>query len=186
MDFERMIDQPKYQAYGESRAFADGRAMRVPPEGTVAHDAVVGQSVVTTGMVNGAPVTTIPIPVTLPLLETGREKFGIYCAPCHGLLGDGESVVGRKMTIKRPPPFHTPVMRELPDGRYFQVATEGYGLMPSYAAELTVTERWAVVAYVRALQLSQHAVVDSLPAGVRAEVERAAPERAARAGGGDG
>lgn len=173
-DFERMIDQPKYQTYGASGTFADGRAMQLPPEGTVARSAVVDEPVVQTGMENGAPVSRIPIPVTLPLLETGRARFGTYCAPCHGLMGDGESVVGSRMSIRRPPSFHTPVMRALPDGRYFEVATDGYGLMPSYAAELTVRERWAVVAYLRALQLSQHAPVDSLPPALRSRVERSA------------
>jgi mono/diheme cytochrome c family protein len=181
-DFERMIDQPKYQPYGESAYFGDGRAMRLPPEGTVAHDAVVDRPAVTTGLVNGVPVATIPVPVTLPLLRLGRDRFGTFCAPCHGLAGDGESVVSRKMELRRPPPFHTPVMRALPAGRYFQVATEGYGLMPSYAAELTPMERWAVVAYIRALQLSQNVRVDSLPPAVGAEIRA----ELRRAGGGNG
>jgi mono/diheme cytochrome c family protein len=183
-DFERMIDQPRYQPYGESAYFGDGRAMRLPPEGTVAHDAVVGRPEVTTGTRDGVPVARIPVPVTLPMLRLGRARFGTFCAPCHGLAGDGESVVGSKMELRRPPPFHTPVMRALPDGRYFQVVTEGYGLMPSYAAELTPMERWAVVAYIRALQLSQNVRVDSLPPSAGAEIR--AELRRAAGGNGDG
>jgi mono/diheme cytochrome c family protein len=172
-DFARMRCQPKYLPYDESRFFPDGRAMRVPPAGTVAYGGPAGPPALTTGLAGGLPVARVPLAVTPALLERGRERFDIYCAACHGVLGDGRSAVARSMQLRPPPSLHLARIRALPDGRIFQVATEGYGVMPSYAAELSVTERWAVVAYVRALQLSQSVPAGALPAAVRAELSRA-------------
>lgn len=162
-DWERMIEQPRYQPNGESRFFADRRAMRLPPMGTLPHDAAPAAGGVRTGTIAGEPVERVPLAMTAALLRVGQERFDIYCAVCHGLMGDGDSVVGRKMSLRPPPPLHSPALRALPDGRIFQIITDGYGLMPSYAAELPIPERWAVVAYLRALQLSQFAELDSLP-----------------------
>lgn len=183
VDLERMIDQPKYLPYGESTVFADGRAMQPPPAGTLPYDAEVPAPAMSTGREEGAVVEGIPLRVTLGMLEAGRERFEVYCAACHGVGGDGESPVAAKMELRPPPSFHTPEMRARPAGHFFRVASEGYGLMPAYAADLTPAERWAVVAYIRALQLSRYAPLDSLPAGLREEALRVlgAPPPAAAA-----
>lgn len=126
----------------------------------------------------------IPIPVTPELLRVGRERFDIHCAACHGALGDGASPVARKMQLRPPPSLHLARIRAFSPGRLFQVVQYGYGLMPSYAGVLSLRERWAVVAYVQALQLSQYARVAELPGGVRAEVERELARRSGQGGSG--
>jgi mono/diheme cytochrome c family protein len=110
------------------------------------------------------------VPVTPELLAVGRKRFEINCAVCHGLLGDGDSLVARNMAQRPPPSLHRRVWAE--DGRYYQVVAQGFGIMPSYAAELTIEERWAVVAYVRALQISQRARIEQASAEDRARLER--------------
>lgn len=172
-DLERMLVQPHDKPYAESKLFADGMAMRTPPRGTLAEDALVGEPVLTTGLEAGQPTNTIPLPVDARLLELGRVKFDVFCAVCHGLRGDGRSVVGDRMELRRPPSLIGEAGRRLPPGRVFEVATVGYGLMRGYAVDLSVTERWAVTAYVEALQLSQGGIaLDSLPSEVRAQAEK--------------
>jgi mono/diheme cytochrome c family protein len=103
-------------------------------------------------------------------LARGRARFDVTCAVCHGLLGDGESQVALSMSLRRPPSLHA--YRDVPDGHLYRVITEGFGLMPSYGAELSVEDRWAVVAYVRALQLSQYAGLEQVPPDVRRKLEQ--------------
>jgi hypothetical protein len=170
--FERMLVQPYYKAFRSNPFFADDRAMRPPPGGTVPREAVLGPPELVAGGVGDSYVTTFPVPVTMELLEVGRRSFDITCAACHGIMGDGASVVASKMQLRPPPSFHQPEFRAYPPGRIYRIINEGYGLMPSYAPQLTLQERWAVVAYVKALQLSQWAVVADLPEPIRAEVER--------------
>lgn len=171
-DWERMIEQERYDAYEPSTEFPDGKVMRTPPEGTVPRERALEPAAVATGLEAGRPVERIPLPVTETLLARGQERFGIFCAVCHGAAGLGRSAVGRAMTLAPPPPLHGPRLREASDGHLFRVVTEGYGLMPSYARQLDARERWAVVAYVRALQLSQGADLDLLPGDVREEALR--------------
>ena len=140
--------------------------MRTPPEGTVPRGSDLGDPLVTEGVVNGVYADHIPIPVTRDLFARGRERFDIYCAACHGVLGDGRTVVAARMKL-RPPPSILGVA-DVP-GRLYGVVAQGYGLMPSYAAQLTVEERWAIVAYLRALQRSQKSSLDDLPEALRAE-----------------
>jgi mono/diheme cytochrome c family protein len=171
-DWERMIDQYRSKPYAATNLFQDYRAMRMPVPGTVARDEIVGNPLVTAGLDHGAYATAIPIPVDLALVQHGKTQFGIFCAPCHGVRGDGRSVVADRMDLRRPPSLISEAARALPPGRIFQVATEGYGLMKSYASDLDVADRWAVVAYVEALQRSQGGVpLDSLPPDVRARAE---------------
>lgn len=170
--FDRMTIQEKYLPYAPNGFFADDRAMRTPPTGTIPQEREVGDPVRTTGLRDGIPVTSIPIPVDRALLARGRDRFTASCAPCHGELGDGRSGVAVSMSLRPPPSIHD--FRDKPDGFLFQVVTEGFGLMPSYAAEIPADERWAVVAYVRALQLSQHARLDQAPLDVRARLNREA------------
>jgi len=163
--FDPMMSQEKVKTYRESDFWADGVAMRPAPAGTVPRERVISPELETGRGPDGKPLDRIPLPLTRTLLETGRKRFEITCAVCHGLLGDGKSLVARNMSLRKPPSLHDYVAR--PDGYFFQVMTDGFGLMPSYAGDLPVEERWAVVAYVRALQLSQRARVAQLPPDLR-------------------
>lgn len=151
----RMLTQRRADPYGATGAFADGLVMRTPPRGTVAQD----------------DATDAPAPaVTRELLTLGRRRFDVVCATCHGVGGDGESIVATKMTLRRPPSLVDARYRALSREQLFVVVTDGYGLMPSYADLLPHEERWAVVSYLQALQLSQRAEVAELPRTWRAEV----------------
>jgi mono/diheme cytochrome c family protein len=178
---DQMADnQPKANRYRESNFFANGLTMQAPPEGTVPRERITLNAVVTTGregdgpiQTNGEPLPvyakTVPIPVTRKLLDIGRKRYDITCGTCHGPLGDGDSIVARQMSLRPPPSLHR--YTEKPAGYIYEVATKGFGLMASYAGELTVEERWAVVAYIRALQLSQSTAAADLPPAVRTQLE---------------
>jgi mono/diheme cytochrome c family protein len=168
-----MERQPKGKAYADNPFFEDGRAMRQPPAGTVPREKLVGNPAVAEGKVNGQDVTEIPIAVTPELLRVGHKQFDIVCATCHGLLGDGRSLVAANMSLRPPPDLHE--LREMTVGHYFQVITQGYGLMPGYVPQLSVEERWAVIAYLRALQLSQNAPLALAPPDERARLQREQP-----------
>jgi mono/diheme cytochrome c family protein len=173
---ERMLVQPRGAPYGASSAFADGRTMRQPVPDTIAREQpFVGQSGIETGRAGAGYLQDIPLPVTRASLESGHVAFERVCATCHGVLGDGNSVVAEKMELRKPPSLHEARIAHLPAGKVFQVASVGYGLMPGYAALLSVEERWSVVGYLDALRLSQAAPVAALPASVQAELRQAAP-----------
>jgi len=172
--------QPKANRYRESKFYADGLTMQAPPKGTVPRERITLNAPLTTGreadgpiQSNGEPlpvyVKTVPLPVTRKLLDLGRKRYDITCGTCHGPLGDGDSIVARQMALRPPPSLHRYIDR--PAGYIYEVATKGFGMMASYAAELTVEERWAVVAYIRALQLSQNAPAADLPPDVRQRLE---------------
>lgn len=167
-DFERMQVQPRYRAFGESRFFPDSRMMRPPPEGVLPADTASLETSAFGAFEDGRYRDRIPIPVTMDLLRLGRERFDITCAACHGILGDGASPVALHMP-RPPPPLLTPRIRAMPVGWLLRIVEEGYGLMPSYADLLTPVERWAVVAYLQALQLSQSVELATLPPSIRAE-----------------
>lgn len=172
-DFERMITQEKYGLWEPSEFFPDGRAMQHPPDGTVAQDTLTGQPGVRDGIVSGQYVTEIPFRLTVPFVQRGRQQFEIFCAPCHGVLGDGSSRVATNMLLRLPPSLVGARARSFPPGRIYQVIAEGYGLMPRYADELPVIEdRWAVVAYLRALQTSRGVDVRALPPDLRRRAEQ--------------
>lgn len=164
--------QPRYGAYAANRFFGDGMAMRKPPEGALAYSAAAEDAPCLDGRASGQYVTSFPVPIDRPLLEAGRVQFDVICAACHGVLGDGDSIVATFME-RRPPSLHEPRIRELPPGRIYEVIREGYGFMPSYATHLNAKDTWAVVAYVRALQRSQHAVVARLPEFIADELRKA-------------
>jgi mono/diheme cytochrome c family protein len=172
-DWQQMIDQFKFQPYEACQFFPDGRAMQTPPLGTVPHDRIVGRPALTSGLVDGKYVDDIPVPLTRELMSAGRFSFETYCAACHGLDGSGDSPVAVNMELRKPPSLLTEPVRSFPPGRVFQVASDGYGLMPSYALELSTRERWAVVAYLRALQLSQAVKLATLPPPLRQQAEAA-------------
>lgn len=168
LSLHRMIDEPRVRAYEPSGAFDDGSGMRLPPEGTVpaADDVDLARK---TGMRDGAWLADIPLPITTALLARGRERFDIVCATCHGVLGNGESVVAEKMAFKRPPSLHEPRTKAYAPGRLYGIVRNGYGVMPAYGATLPEDDRWAVVAYLRALWLARGAKVDALPPDVKKE-----------------
>jgi mono/diheme cytochrome c family protein len=170
-----MRQQLKYEAYEQSDFWEDGLAMRVPPAGTVSRERP-RDAVVSTGRDDeGEVVKQGPLPVTPALLKLGRTRFESVCAACHGLVADGDSVVAHNMSLRPPPSLHA--HREHPDGWYFEVITKGFGLMPSFAQVLLPEERWAVVAYLRALQLSQSARLDQVPPEERARLQQGGPQR---------
>ena len=149
---ERMSEQPRYDVYQASRFFRDSMAMRMPPAGTVSRDAVLEQPKATGHSAVGAYLDSVPVPVTPELLQQGRSRFEIFCAVCHGTGGYGGSVVAANLTERRPPSLRSPTVAALPPGFFFEVISRGLGRMPSYAAQLPIDQRWAVVAYLRQLQ----------------------------------
>jgi mono/diheme cytochrome c family protein len=164
----RMLHQKRATPLDETSAFADGKVMQLPPEGAVPRGPVEPAYVR-----DGAYVERIPIPVTRALLERGRSRFENTCAACHGELGDGQSVVAEKMESRKPRSLQDDAVRAYPPGRTYEIVRDGYGLMPSYAAILQdPDDRWAVVGYVKALQLSQHAPVAGLPPDLQERLAR--------------
>lgn len=172
---ERMLTQPKRLPYQADPLLPGGMVMQKPPEGTVPVDMVVGSPSLTTGIADDRWTDRIPLPVDRPLVETGHQRFDLFCATCHGVLGDGVSVVASKMSLRQPPSLQDTRIRAYPPGRIFATIRQGYGLMPGYAVQLSVHDSWAVVAYVRALQVARGAPVASLPPEVRARLAKEAP-----------
>lgn len=164
---ERMLDQPKVVPYGQ--------AMMQPPDGTLPTSASLDDPAVRTGVADGRWVDRIPVAVDRPLVEHGRRDFDRYCAACHGILGDGQSVVADKMSLRRPKNLTDPEVRDYPPGRVFQAIRQGYGLMPSYAVQISGRDAWGVVAYVRALQIARGTWVYRLPPSLREKLAKEAP-----------
>lgn len=164
-----MYDQPRYTANQPSEFFADGRAMRPPRENTVAMGSFDPESALYTGRVNGELATELPVELTADLLERGQTRYDAYCAPCHGLAGDGNGVIAYRGGIQVPS-LHNDRLRTVAIGYYFDVITNGVNRMYSYANRIPPEDRWAVAAYVRALQLSQNANADDLSADERAQL----------------
>ncbi|MBI3405226.1 MAG: cytochrome c [Acidobacteria bacterium] len=166
-----MANQPRHKPLDASTFFKDGRASRPPVPGTVARGQLREDDHLYTGKVNGQLTTTFPFPVTRTVMQRGRERFGIYCTPCHGALGDGRGVIVSR-GLKQPPSFHIDRLRQAPPGHFFDVMTNGLGAMQDYSAQVTVEDRWAIVAYIRALQLSQNATINDVPAVERPRLEK--------------
>ena len=171
-----MQDQPRMFPQRSTPMFADGRSARPQVDGTVARSQEDGGSYFLTGLVNGKEGDGLPFPVTAAVLERGQERFNIYCSACHSRVGNGGGVVVQR-GYRPAGNFHTDRMRAEPLGHFFNVMTNGYGAMPDYAAQLTPQDRWAVVAYIRALQLSQNATSADVPAGAKVESVESVAER---------
>ena len=164
--FDPMERQPKYRPFSANPLYEDGRAMRHPPEGTVSRESTRLPPEVATGKDrSGRILDTFPVALSLDVMYRGRTKFEIHCGVCHGLLGDGYSPVATQMSLRPPPNLHQ--LQNVGPGHLFQVITEGYGLMPSYAAQLTPEDRWAVAAYVHALRRSQAALLSDAPPDIQ-------------------
>jgi mono/diheme cytochrome c family protein len=165
-----MVIQPKYKPLQESSFFADRQASRLPVPGTIARGRLQADSAFYTGKEKGELIDTIPVKLTPEVLERGKERYNIYCSPCHDRVGTGRGMIVRR-GFSPPPNFHQERLRDAPAGHFFHVITNGYGAMYSYAARVEPADRWAIVAYIRALQLSQHAKLADLPAEDRAKLE---------------
>ncbi len=162
-----MDNQPKYKPQEESRFFADGAAMRQPVAGTVAFGGPKTDSAYYLGLDGaGKFVVENQAEITPQLLERGRERFDIYCSPCHSRVGDGRGIiVDRGYTP--PPSFHTDRARNFPDGQVFEIITHGVRTMPAYGDQIRPADRWAIIAYMRALQRSQAATLEDIPPEMR-------------------
>jgi len=158
-----MHDQPKMFPLRSSTLFPDGRSVRPQPQGTVARSQM-GADYFTTGMQDGAEGDGMPFPVTETVLQRGQERYNIYCSPCHSRVGNGKGRIVERGYYQATS-FHSDRLRRVPLGHFFSVITNGYGAMPDYAAQLSPQDRWAVAAYIRALQLSQSATQQDVPPG---------------------
>ena len=172
--FGDMDWQPKYHAEGESTFFPDQRQMRPLVEGTIARGSLHDDDPFYTGMEPGTTtfVRRGPRPMTKELIARGQERFNIYCSPCHDRTGSGDGMIVQR-GYKQPPSFHDPRLRAVPDGYFFQVMTNGFATMPAYAAQVPPRDRWAIVAYIRALQLSQNATLADVPADEQGKLDQA-------------
>ena len=160
-----MANQPKNRPLSPSDFFADGRSERPLLENTVAHGSIADDQLVVAKDSNA-----FPVPVNEELLVRGKQRYGIFCTPCHGLQGDGNGMAAVR-GMKHPPSYHDDRLRKSPNGYFFDVVTNGFGGMLGYSAQIPVRDRWAIVAYVRALQLSRNAKVSDLPAELKQKLE---------------
>jgi mono/diheme cytochrome c family protein len=170
-----MEDQPKYEPFEANSFFANGMAARPLLPNTVARGQLDEDSHLYGGMVDGAQATEYPFPVTSEVLTRGQERYNIYCSPCHGYAGYGDGVVATR-GLTPPPSFHQERLRTLPVGYIFDVITNGFGAMYSYGDRIPPEDRWAIVAYVQALQLSQNATMEDVPPDQQGALESAPTE----------
>jgi mono/diheme cytochrome c family protein len=161
-----MANQPKNRPLSPSDFFPDGRSERPLVENTVAHGSIANDEFVVSKESNA-----FPLELSATLLERGRQRYGIFCSPCHGLQGDGNGMASVR-GMKHPPTYHQDRLRNSPNGYYFDVITNGFGGMLGYSAQVAPADRWAIVAYVRALQLSRNAKASDLPAELRQKLEQ--------------
>jgi mono/diheme cytochrome c family protein len=161
-----MHDQPKYIPLRQSTFFADQRSARPLVAGTIARGQLRDDPLLYTGKIDGADATVFPFPIDDKVMARGQERFNIYCSPCHGRTGQGDGMIVRR-GYRKPPTYHQDRLRGAPVGHFFDVITNGFGAMPDYAAQVAVRDRWAIAAYIRALQLSEHATITDVPAAER-------------------
>jgi mono/diheme cytochrome c family protein len=159
-----MHNQPKYRPLRESVFFNDGSSARPPVEGTIARGALQTDAAFFTGKIGNAFVIEMPFPVTREVIDRGEERYNIYCAPCHDRTGNGNGMVVQR-GYRQPPSYHIDRLRQVEIGYFFDVMTNGFGVMPDYRSQVTPRDRWNIAAYIRALQLSQHAQRSDIPGG---------------------
>lgn len=169
-----MHDQPRYDTLEASDFFEDGQSARPPVEGTIAFGSLPVDADFATGKSADEFVVAPPIEVTRAVLERGRQRFDIFCSACHARTGDGNGMVVQR-GMRRPPSLHDDRLRNVPAGHIYDVITNGFGAMPSYKVQIAPEDRWAIVAYVRVLQLSQNTKLDSLSVDERAKLQQEAP-----------
>jgi cytochrome c553 len=161
--------QPKYLPYDPSNFFDDGRSERQPVPGTVARGHLRLDELLNTGKENGVLSNRFPFPITHADLERGRERFNIYCTPCHDYTGSGRGMIVQR-GFPSPPSYHIDRLRNAPAGHFFDVMTNGFGSMYSYASRVSPEDRWRIAAYIRALQLAQHASITDVPQSERGQL----------------
>jgi mono/diheme cytochrome c family protein len=161
-----MADQPKNRPLSPSEFFADGRSERPLVENTVARGSIADDALAVAKDSNA-----FPLPVDGKLLERGEERYKIFCSPCHGLQGDGNGMISMR-GVKRPPSYHQDRLRQSPNGYFYDVISNGFGQMYSYSAQIPPRDRWAIIAYLRALQLSRNAKVRELPVELREKLSQ--------------
>ena len=159
---QAMYNQPKNKALEASTFFPDGRSARLPVAGTIAQGQLRLDRHFYEGKADTGLATTLPMPLTAELLERGRQRFDIYCSPCHDRTGRGNGMIVQR-GMKRPPSYHIDRLRTAPVGYFYDVITNGFGVMYSYASRIPPEDRWAIAAYVKTLQFSQQASYDQLP-----------------------
>lgn len=164
-----MHDQPRYRIASASDFWSDGRSVRPQVAGTVARGGLKTDTAYYTGKVNGRNIMEFPIPITKEVIARGKDRFTIYCTPCHGLTGYGDGIIVTR-GLKNPPSYHSEAMREQPVGHFFDVMSNGLGSMASYAARIPVQDRWAIISYIRVLQQSQNVKLTQLTADEVAKV----------------
>lgn len=157
-----MHDQPKYTPFKQSDFFADQRSARPAIEGTVARGQLHEDELLHTGKADGQPAAVFPFPIDMAVMQRGRQRYDIFCSPCHGLTGEGDGMVVQR-GYRRPPSLNVDRLRAAAPGHIYDVISNGFGAMPDHAAQVPVHDRWAIVAYIRALQLSQYAAAATLP-----------------------
>jgi mono/diheme cytochrome c family protein len=175
-----MHDQPKYRGLRSSVFFENGSSARPLVDGTVARGTLQTDDVFFTGKNGEAMAAELPFPVTAAVLDRGEERFNIYCTPCHDRTGSGRGMVVQR-GYRQPPTFHSDRLRNIEIGHFFDVMTNGFGVMPDYRAQIAPRDRWNIAAYMRALQLSQHGATSDVPGGDPAAL---APAPAAPGAGG--
>jgi mono/diheme cytochrome c family protein len=151
-----MHNQPKFVPQRGTDFYADGRSARPQVENTVARGQLHADTYFSTGLVNGKEADALPFPVTLEVLERGQERYNVYCTPCHSRVGNGAGMIVQR-GYRPAGNFHTARLEAAPLGHFFNVISNGYGAMPDYSAQIAPVDRWAIAAYIRALQLSQNA-----------------------------
>jgi mono/diheme cytochrome c family protein len=179
-----MHNQPKYRGLRASAFFGDGSSARPLVEGTIARGTLQTDEAFFTGKNGGAEVTEMPFPVDEKVLDRGEQRYNIYCTPCHDRTGSGNGMVVQR-GYRQPPSFHIERLRTVGVGHFFDVMTNGFGAMPDYRVQISPRDRWNIAAYIRALQLSQHAAAADVPGGDPAKVP-AAPATPGAGHGGEG
>ncbi len=175
-----MHQAPRYDPLEESTVFPKGSSAQPLVEGTVARGHLNEDELLYTGKVDGKPADAFPFTITAADLNRGEERYNIYCSPCHGRTGEGNGMVVQR-GYKQAANYHIDRLRQMPVGYFYDVMTNGFGSMPDYRAQVTVADRWRIVAYIRALQLSEHATTSDVPADQLKQLNEGAP---ARSGGG--
>ena len=176
-----MHDAPRYDPLEASVFFADGKSARTLVANTVPRGQIREDRHMYEGVVDGRPAETFPMPVTADVMRRGQERFNVFCSPCHGRTGEGNGMVVQR-GFRQPPSYHQDRLRNAPVGYFFDVMTRGFGAMPDYATQIPVSDRWAIAAYIRALQRSHSGTIDDVPADRRGDLDgppqaAAEPER---------
>jgi mono/diheme cytochrome c family protein len=166
-----MHDQPKYVPLRESTFFTDARSARPLVAGTVPRGQLRDDTLLYGGKIDGKDSDVFPFAIDSRMMARGQERFNIYCSPCHGRTGRGDGMIVQR-GYRHPPTFHQDRLRNAPVGHYFDVITNGFGAMPDYATQIRAQDRWAIVAYVRALQLSEHATTGDVPPDRRGDLDK--------------